>query len=415
MVLRVKHRPQSLFIKNVTGVSSLAVLGICMIFYDESMSFPGVNALLPCISTALIIYAGNENNQSLSQRILEIKVFVYIGLISYSLYLWHWPILVFFQSVTWKARGLPPVPVVASLFLTVLLACFTWKFVETPLRKIGHSRQSQRFVILASVVSLVALYCLGSAIFSIGKMKGLIKQPVPEVLHELLVDTRTIPGARCEGSSDIATVMATGGGCEIGDKSLAVINFALAGDSHARMWADGIDNAALKHHKKGLVLAHFSCIPLLGLVPPARRKDCTQITAAKMAFLQGSSIKNIVLAGYWRGLGKTKKGIDTLAAALVGTASVLKTAGKNVFVVLDVPELPDSQMSMFFALDSISSTRAGPTYASYIQQQGALNKAITQVAKDNGIVILNAADILCNGVTCTSAMGGKHSIETCTI
>src|SRR5690606_6168455 len=82
----------------LSWISLLAVLG-CFIFYSENISFPGFASIPPTLATALIIYLGAGQNLFLT-RLLALKPAQIIGNISYSTYLWHWPIVVFYRYQT---------------------------------------------------------------------------------------------------------------------------------------------------------------------------------------------------------------------------------------------------------------------------------------------------------------------------
>ena len=79
------------------AATGLALIIWALIFYRPGTPFPGMNALLPCGGAALIIAAGSYGETAVS-RVLSLSPFVFIGLISYSLYLWHWPIIVLLRE-----------------------------------------------------------------------------------------------------------------------------------------------------------------------------------------------------------------------------------------------------------------------------------------------------------------------------
>lgn len=109
----------------------LLVLGLIVI--DQGRSFPGWWALLPTLGTALVISGGHD--AWLNQRVLANKFLVWFGLISYPLYLWHWPLLSFARLVDGSA--LVPWIRLALICSAVLLAWLTYRFVEQPLRPSG--------------------------------------------------------------------------------------------------------------------------------------------------------------------------------------------------------------------------------------------------------------------------------------
>ena len=121
--------------------NAAALVGILCILapaalYSELTRFPGLAALPPCLGAALLIAAG-ETGTSLVGRVLAWRPVVFVGLISYSLYLWHWPLLVFQRSNEMLVRVDPADRrgKLAVLALSFLLATLSWRFVETPFRK----------------------------------------------------------------------------------------------------------------------------------------------------------------------------------------------------------------------------------------------------------------------------------------
>ena len=111
-------------------VGLVAIVG-SMFAYTKSTTFPGAAAAVPVLGTAAIIFF-NTSHLTASGRLLAAKPLVGIGLISYSLYLWHWPIFVFLRYV--KVDVTPPYFMGACL-LSIFLAWLSYRFVEQPFRK----------------------------------------------------------------------------------------------------------------------------------------------------------------------------------------------------------------------------------------------------------------------------------------
>ena len=134
----------------------LALIGLLMIFssillYDDQLLFPSFYALLPTIGTALVIVS---TNSILVSRLLANRVMVYIGLISYTLYLVHWPTIVFYKF--WKITPLTFLDIFSILAITVLLTLLIYFFIETPLRKPNSLIKSNRNLIFGILIAGVA-------------------------------------------------------------------------------------------------------------------------------------------------------------------------------------------------------------------------------------------------------------------
>ena len=118
-------------VAQVLGAAGLGFIAYSILFYSAQTPFPGAAALLPCVGAALILYTG-QTNMTLAGRLLSTSAFRYPGLISYSLYLWHWPVLVFY-----RLYAITPVSQMETAMLMVAMtaaAWASWKFVEAPFR-----------------------------------------------------------------------------------------------------------------------------------------------------------------------------------------------------------------------------------------------------------------------------------------
>lgn len=135
----------------------LFITGLCLIFYsiltyDETIIFPYYNAIIPCLGTAFILYAGNSASSSV---VLKSRIMVGIGLISYSLYLIHWPLIVFYKYV--KLGVINHFDRLIILGLSFLIAFLMYRYIETPFRKTHTSSMHRRNELF---IFNVALLCL---------------------------------------------------------------------------------------------------------------------------------------------------------------------------------------------------------------------------------------------------------------
>ena len=124
----------SVKLANVIGPIGLVLILVPMLVYNGDTPFPGLAALAPCMGTVLIIIAG-EQPTSVVARLLSLRPIVFIGLISYSVYLWHWPLIVFQNTDSAFFWYLSPGLVKAALVATSLVLGFlSWWLVERPFR-----------------------------------------------------------------------------------------------------------------------------------------------------------------------------------------------------------------------------------------------------------------------------------------
>ena len=120
----------SVLVRNLIAALGLAMIAAAILSYSYETPFPGVAALLPCAGAALIIFAGQYGGSAVSW-ILSLKPVVFVGLISYSLYLWHWPLIYLYRFDS-LVLPTPRKPLIAAISFAV--AVLSWKFIEQPFR-----------------------------------------------------------------------------------------------------------------------------------------------------------------------------------------------------------------------------------------------------------------------------------------
>jgi peptidoglycan/LPS O-acetylase OafA/YrhL len=151
---RVRSRPLA---------EALGLLGLGLIFFaifriDATTSFPGYWALPPCLGTMAVLHAGLDT-RTISARLLGAPPLRWIGLISYSLYLWHWPLIALYAA---RHEGMTSSVRIIILLITLLLAVLSYRYVESPFRRKPYRRGTRATLLLAgSGMAVVALLALG--------------------------------------------------------------------------------------------------------------------------------------------------------------------------------------------------------------------------------------------------------------
>ena len=144
----------------VISITGMILIILPAVALTKGSAFPGLNAFWPCLGTCLLIYTGkNSENQGVLNSILQNKLLVWVGLLSYSLYLWHWPIFTFIKYLGVTLDGTIRIGAIA---LTFILSYFSWKYVEQPFRikyKFDFKR-TMWYVFLPSLALIGGLYGL---------------------------------------------------------------------------------------------------------------------------------------------------------------------------------------------------------------------------------------------------------------
>lgn len=133
--------------KDILGVAGLVILLIVFGQFSKATVFPGKNALFPILAAAFIIWAGPQS--WVNRRILSNKILVWFGLISFPLYLWHWPVLTFGRIIHGEIP--PPAFRLTAVAVAILLSWLTVRFIENPFR-LGNARIALKIATLCVVV-----------------------------------------------------------------------------------------------------------------------------------------------------------------------------------------------------------------------------------------------------------------------
>jgi peptidoglycan/LPS O-acetylase OafA/YrhL len=121
--------------RNVLALLGLAMIGFAILTYNPETPFPGATALVPCLGATFIIAAG-QSGMSFVGSLLSLRPVVFIGLISYSLYLWHWPIIFFQRTDSMLVSSVSPFYTrLVVIICSLAIATLSWQFVEKPLRR----------------------------------------------------------------------------------------------------------------------------------------------------------------------------------------------------------------------------------------------------------------------------------------
>ncbi len=153
---RIKQpNPDKVWLLELIALSGLLLMISAMMLFNESdTTFPGINALIPCLGAAMCIYASSAKFTS---HILNNPPMVKIGLISYSLYLIHWPLIVYYQYV-FNVTNLNHYEMLTLSLLSVILAVFMYRFVEQPFRIRQQSKTSNvKFINGMSILILLLI------------------------------------------------------------------------------------------------------------------------------------------------------------------------------------------------------------------------------------------------------------------
>jgi peptidoglycan/LPS O-acetylase OafA/YrhL len=336
---------------------TMAVLGALFIacsfsIYDRNTPFPGTAALLPCIGTMLLIIP-NLNATTRVARMLSHRSLVHIGLISYGLYLFHWPILAFGRY--FLDHELSGAESCAALAATLGLALVSYHCVEVPVRS-GTFLRSRKRLFQAAAAGLVVVGAMGIAAVNgdgfPSRFSGAALRYAAGV-HDYR------PWGGCMPALE---QLDRNGICKFGSAT-APPSFLVWGDSHAAALAPGVDARANTLGISGWVVGYNRCASLIGAAPMQRNHDdypCVPIADEVLNLVRDNHIKHVLLASRWdtyisgweRGGsetlqdltisfssadGRRARGLEAFRLSFAETVRRLRMLGADVWVLEQVP------------------------------------------------------------------------------
>lgn len=248
-------RPDSQNLKWLPIAGLLLIAG-AVIVLDDKVAYPGYAALLPTLGTLFLL--APQNNSLIQSHLLSNRILVGIGLISYPLYLWHWPILSI--ATTLGSKSPSGSMKIALLVLTALLSWLTYRWIESPLRRQGTRRNVP---ILLGMMLAVGI--AGAATYAAGGLPQRYvaanhEQAMRNYQRQLKQFEFNIGGVALRACS---TLFPGGGWCLASIDAPATA--ALIGDSHAHHFFPGLSKVFAGMNENLALLGNAGCPPILDI------------------------------------------------------------------------------------------------------------------------------------------------------
>ena len=281
-------------LRETAAALGLALIAFAVVTFSALTPFPGSNALIPCLGTALVIWSGDQGD-SVVTKALATPLLVLIGLCSYSLYLWHWPALVFARYILMRELTGGEV---ALLFIAVsCLSYLTWRYIETPVRR-GRAWTGGR-VLVGGALAGIACLGFGKAMVTSHGFPERLSANTLAILASVKADTATASQRILQTDCPyLDTIRHSGRFCIRGAPGRQP-SFILVGDSHANVLSSGVFEAAERLGLSGYQFTDAGFRPLPGVVE-AGNAHRAELTSRFLEFLrQQKSLQLVIFAGYW--------------------------------------------------------------------------------------------------------------------
>jgi len=343
----LRHR----WLREACTAAGLVLIAYATVQLSRKTPFPGTAALLPCIGTALLIHAGGQG-LSLGTMLLRSRPLVAVGLVSYSLYLWHWPALVFTRYVLRRRLSDPEALVV--LAVAAALAFLSWSLVERPFRG-SRGILGRRAVFRLAGGAAAGLAALALVIGASG-----LPGRFPQALRDMDLSGRE---AYRTGICFFGTRRQLDGwnaeACAIGPADRP--NALLWGDSFAAHYVPGLRAHADELPWRVLQYTLSACAPAWGFAPSGE-PDCPDFNARVRQLVQEHDVQTVLMAANW--VLAFERGLE--AGALARTVEELLAGGRKVVLIGQSPILreaaPDIVMKNQLATGAIGPDHSALRY-----------------------------------------------------
>lgn len=421
----------------VLAWSGLAAILAAAVMFGESTAFPGAAALLPCLGTVAVLAARQPEARWAPTRLLAVRPVQGLGDLSYSVYLWHWPLIVLAPAALGRALG--PIDLWAIAGASIALAWLTATYIEQPVRSGAFARRLPRvtFVSAAAGMAVVVSAAAGGLAATTERLaaeQSRVEALVEEAPECLGAAAREEP-ERCEAQAaemqpmpDAALAAASPERCiaDLRDADLRVCTYgeedgrqtvALLGDSHAEQWLPALQAVAAERDWRLVVLAKSSC----AFGPDQRIEEdsspevleqmnssCRDWNERALAWLEqhpevstvftSTRARNRVVAEDGRSWQQTA--IDQYHERW----QELPESIDRVVVLRDTPRMPVDVLACVTAAGADAAGTCSVPVDDALARDPVAEAALT--ASGDRVVLLDLSDYFCSDGSCAPVVGG---------
>ncbi|MDI1310114.1 MAG: acyltransferase family protein [Methylotenera sp.] len=388
----IQHK---IIIKNLSSCVGFILIAVCVLFLNKSSLFPGWWALLPTLGSVLIIAAGKDAYAN--RTLLSNPIPVFIGVISYPVYLWHWPLLSFLHI---EMGASPLLYRVIAVVFSFFMGWLTYVTVEKPIR-FGIKSNAKTYVLALMLFSL--------GIYGYIDSKILTTKPIDNVnaFVNHYIEYQSSANLKLNYKFD-CNIIGTDGSlkadvnkdCYTPESNKAVF---IWGDSHAQHLNFGLSKL-LSDNISLLQIASFGCAPNVNFIKDGMKSNCDKANQYALGKIKSAKPSIVVLAQ--RHGHENNHWVETITA--------LKSYGVQKIII--VGPVPDWQQYLYryFArhLWERKPSRTKENLAPEVFNTDLKMKAL--IPTEKSVVYISMLDILCNNQGCLTYLGSdyKNSLVT---
>jgi peptidoglycan/LPS O-acetylase OafA/YrhL len=416
--------------------AGLAAVAYAAVAYSTDTAFPGWAALVPVAGALAVIYAGMPSAAWSPSRLLRVRPAQFLGDISYSVYLWHWPLLVF-APFAFTNPSLTATRIAVPL-LTLVLAWATKVYVEDPVRRSAwlSAQPGMTFACSAAATAVLALVLIGGTSHVEAQIRKAEQEQVKVVEHKpacfgaaatdqlhpcvnKALRTKVVPlpvAAKREDNAPCLNFRKDSGVsvCDFGVKAgEAQRTIALLGDSHASHWRAPLDQVARQHDWRGLSVTRTSCVfsEATKLTPEPTRSQCLHWVAnVPLFFRRHPEIDTVFVVAIAGGKVNVPPGRTMFEAKVNGVRRawrMLPATVKHIIVIRDTPRIFRRTVD---CVDRAIKAGKPATPACAVPRASALetDPAVIAARKEHSarVQAIDLTEVFCSPHLCNPVIGG---------
>ncbi|HXW72781.1 MAG TPA: acyltransferase family protein [Methylocella sp.] len=363
-------------------------------------SFPVATPVV--IGTGLLILAGQYGYSTMS-RTLRLQPIVFIGLMSYSIYLWHWPIIVFYQYFV--IRDLTSLEIMATLAVITLCATLSWRFIERPFR---GKIMATRTVLYITGAGIMALTAISAPLLISDGLPGRLTVEAASI-NEAIGGYYSCPVREyiLFGRSRVCPVT-------LPSKNPADADVILLGNSHAGMYAPIWASILAEHNRTGLLFVVTNCLPTVEINYTRYCIDIAKRSLNAVASLRRARI--VILGLTWpqsdtlvdrAGNLIQNPGNSTLIAALDSLIEEIHSMGKKVILIGPIAEPGWDVPSIISRQIAFNRPHDRPIFLEKHEFMDRFGPVIQHFEQRNDIGFVRADRVQCGEERCLYLIDGR--------
>ncbi|MEN8168871.1 MAG: acyltransferase family protein [Pseudomonadota bacterium] len=375
-------------IGNILSIIGIVMLVVAFTMINQQKDFPGWWASLPVLGTCILIMTGG--NAWANRLVLSRSPLVWFGLISYPLYLWHWPVLSYFRMTSLEPPSLGERFVL--VVISICLAWLTYQYIEKPVR-FGKKKivSNKSLVIIMFIVGVVGYTTYDNNGFTSREanhfgLEASYDWPTWYRLNSCFIETKSSVGKfskECDG-----------GTTEVRHHPLVL----LWGDSHAASLYPGLKKYT---DLNGFRLAQYTsngCPPVLGFIAKSIEPQCRDINDYVLHKIQTLKPDMVVMAGFWSSYNGSDGWAYLEPEMLSSSLEQVLNELKNVVVV---GQLPISDIAQpHIAARAFKPSENNRTFYHFNDSSSKQNKQLGILLGELDVRFVSPTDLLCNERGC---------------